>query len=75
MTLPPVFLTLPIAYPLGIFFKDRNRLVCTAAINNNIFKIGIVLQENRPYGLFNKLPLVVRRGNNSDFWPIRVLSV
>ena len=67
--LTTVFRTHPAREPRFILLENRNCLVLTSSIVNEVFEIRVSLQQDRADRLFNIGPLVEARRRNADLRP------
>ena len=70
-----VFLTYPVSKKFLIFLDNLDTVIATAAVNNDVLQIGVILIQYRQDGAFNKLPLVERGCDDRKFWQIRHLWI
>ena len=59
VSLPPILFTDPIRQPRFVLFNDLYTIVAGVTVNDDVFQIGVALEQNRPDGCFDESPLVV----------------
>lgn len=67
MGLTPVGFAHPVSQPAFILPDDFCRVIRTAAINDDVLQVGIVLIEHRQDGLLQVMSLVEGGGDDGDF--------
>jgi len=68
MGLPTIFFANPIRQVFFIFFYYFNGVIRTAAINDYIFQIGIILIQYGLYSFLQKKSLIIGGGYDANFW-------
>src|SRR5437868_10772569 len=53
---------------LFITTNDLDALISAATVDNNVFEIRILLIEDRPNRLFEKLSLIIGRSHDAELW-------
>ena len=59
----------PISQPGLIFPDDIQGVIGAAAVDDDVFQVGIALQQDRADGLLDELPLVEGGGDHADLRP------
>ena len=74
IALPLVWPGHPIMYPVGVFFYDLYGIVGAAAVDDDVFQVGIMLIEYGLYGLFEIVPLVIAGSDDGNFWRMHIVT-
>lgn len=65
--LPLVGLGLPVRQPVGIFLDNLQAAIARAAIDDDVFQVGVILLEHRAQGLLEERRLVEGRRHDANF--------
>src|SRR5580765_772830 len=68
MHLAAILFADPIGQMLFIATNDLDALISAATVDNNVFEIRILLIEDRPNRLFEKLFLIIGRCDDAELW-------
>jgi hypothetical protein len=66
VALTSIWFAHPTGDPSRIFLNDLNGIVRAPCIINEILKLGVSLQQDRPYRFFDKMALVKRRRDDTN---------
>src|SRR5690349_10747112 len=69
IALATIRVTHPETYPGLIFLNDVDGAICAASIEDEIFDVGVSLQEDRSDRLLQECSLIKRRRDDADPWP------
>ncbi len=68
MQLAAILFAGPVGQMLFMTTNDLDALISAATVDNNVFEIRILLIEDRPNRLFEKLSLIIGRCDDAELW-------